>query len=128
MRELVKIFKALSDGSRLRILKMLEKRPLCVCEITEILGLATSTVSKHLSILRDANFIQDNKDGKWVNYQLSVGKEHVLTEELLPILLEWLGKENKVLGDLQKVERVDRVLICSRDYSPDKDSSNQLEK
>lgn len=128
MRELVKIFKALSDESRLRILKMLEKRPLCVCEITEILGLATSTVSKHLSILRDANFIQDNKDGKWVNYQLSVGKEHVLTEELLPILLEWLGKENKVLGDCQKVERVDRVLICSRDYSPDKDSSNQLEK
>lgn len=128
MRELVKIFKALSDESRLRILKMLEKRPLCVCEITEILGLATSTVSKHLSILRDANFIQDDKDGKWVNYQLSVGKEHVLTEELLPILLEWLGKENKVLGDLQKVEWVDRVLICSRDYSPDKDSSNQLEK
>ena len=70
MRELVKVFKALSDSNRIRILKMLEVRPLCVCEITEVLKLATSTVSKHLSILRDAGYIIDQKEGKWVNYYL----------------------------------------------------------
>ena len=71
MRELVKVFKALSDSNRIRILKMLEVRPLCVCEITNVLQLAASTVSKHLSILRDVDLIDDEKDGKWVNYYLN---------------------------------------------------------
>ena len=61
MRELVKIFKALSDSNRIRIIKMLQIRPLCVCEITAVLNLATSTVSKHLSILREADLIYDIK-------------------------------------------------------------------
>ena len=59
--ENTKIFKALSDNSRLRILKMLQTKSLCVCEIQDILGLAASTVSKHLSILRDAGFISEEK-------------------------------------------------------------------
>jgi len=59
VRDLSRVFKALSDMNRVRILKMLEIRPLCVCEITEVLQLATSTVSKHLSILRDTHFIID---------------------------------------------------------------------
>ena len=54
MRKLSKTFQALSDTNRIRILKIFEQRSLCVCEITEILKLANSTVSKHLSILRDA--------------------------------------------------------------------------
>jgi len=66
MRHLIKTFKAVSDPNRIRILKMLEVRELCVCEITEILNLAASTVSKHLSLLRDAEFILDRKEGKWV--------------------------------------------------------------
>ena len=61
MRPIIKIFKALSDTNRLRILKILEIRPLCVCEIREVLQLATSTVSKHLSILREADLIVDDK-------------------------------------------------------------------
>ena len=64
------IFKALSDKSRLRILKMLQKKSLCVCEITEILQLATSTVSNHLSILKETGLIIDEKDKKWINYRI----------------------------------------------------------
>ena len=64
MRNFIKVFKALSDFNRIRIVKMLQLRPLCVCEIREVLDLATSTVSKHLSILRDAELILDEKDGK----------------------------------------------------------------
>src|SRR3990172_6435032 len=67
-KDRTKIFKALSDLNRLRILKMLQTKPLCVCEITEILQLATSTVSKHLSILKEESFIIEQKEGKWVNY------------------------------------------------------------
>ncbi|NIV98913.1 metalloregulator ArsR/SmtB family transcription factor, partial [Candidatus Saccharibacteria bacterium] len=90
MRELTKIFKALSDANRLRILKMLEIRPLCVCEITEVLQLATSTVSKHLSILRDADMIVDEKQAKWVNYSLNTDGNQNYVGEMLPLISGWL--------------------------------------
>src|SRR3990170_6223210 len=70
-KDRTKIFKALSDLNRLRILKMLQTKPLCVCEITEILQLAASTVSKHLSILKDTGLIIDEKDNKWINYKIN---------------------------------------------------------
>jgi len=70
MKNEIKIFKALGDSGRFRIIKMLEQRSLCVCEITEALQLAPSTVSKHLSLLKDAGLITDLKKGKWVYYTL----------------------------------------------------------
>jgi ArsR family transcriptional regulator, arsenate/arsenite/antimonite-responsive transcriptional repressor len=63
MIEPVDILKALSDHGRLRILKILEHKSLCVCEITELIGLATSTISAHLNILKNAGLIKDEKDG-----------------------------------------------------------------
>jgi ArsR family transcriptional regulator len=112
MREITRVFKALSDSNRLRILKMLEVKPLCVCEITEVLRLATSTVSKHLSILREADLISDSKEGKWVIYQLnpSTGNEQV--NQLLPLIKKWLPEDEIVKQDLEKVKFVDRNIIC----------------
>lgn len=113
MRHLTKIFKALSDPNRLRILKMLEKRSLCVCEITEVLNLASSTVSKHLSILRDAELILDQKEGRWVNYQLNPSTTEAYVSELLPLLAKWLGDDETVRRDAEKVESVDRNRLCA---------------
>lgn len=113
MRNLVKIFKALSDANRIRILKMLEVRPLCVCEITEVLCLATSTVSKHLSILRDADFIIDEKEGKWVNYYLNPEKDNSYIHQLLPLVQSWLPSDSVVLADKQKVSAVTRHQLCN---------------
>ena len=112
MRELVKSFKALSDTNRIRILKMLEVRPLCVCEITEILKLATSTVSKHLSILRDAEFIFDEKEGKWVNYYLNRQQNNEYVRHLLPLIHTWLPSNETTLSDQKKVATVDRNKLC----------------
>ena len=112
MRLLTKAFKALSDSNRIRILKMLEIRPLCVCEITEVLGLAASTVSKHLSILRDAEFILDNKEGKWVNYYLNDKNDNTITEYLLPLIKSSLPDEETIKQDIQKVKTVDRTTLC----------------
>ena len=112
MRELTKTFKALSDSNRIRILKMLEVRPLCVCEITEILGLAASTVSKHLSILRDAEFILDKKDSKWVNYYLNDKKDNEFINQLLPLIKSSLPDEDIVKNDALKVSKVDRNTLC----------------
>jgi ArsR family transcriptional regulator len=112
MREMVKVFKALSDTNRIRILKMLESRPLCVCEITEVLGLATSTVSKHLSILHDARYIVADKEGKWVNYSLNRDQDSDYVRHLLPLIRTWLPADETIRLDREKVQTVDRIQLC----------------
>jgi ArsR family transcriptional regulator len=112
MRKMTKVFKALSDSNRIRILKMLEVKPLCVCEITEILRLATSTVSKHLSILREADLIADSKEGKWVIYRLNQSSQNEPANKLLPLIKQWLPEDAIIKQDLEKVKIVDRNTIC----------------
>ena len=68
MFEFMTVIKALADGNRVRILSVLAGRELCVCQIIEMLGLAPSTVSKHLSILRQARLVDDRKEGRWMYY------------------------------------------------------------
>ncbi len=113
MRRLIKIFKALSDPNRIRILKMLEIRTICVCEVSEVLHLANSTVSKHLSILRDAELIIDEKVGKWVNYSLNTAKTERYVSELLPLLSTWLPDDETIRQDAERVASVDRNMICA---------------
>ncbi|MBF0555767.1 MAG: metalloregulator ArsR/SmtB family transcription factor [Nitrospirae bacterium] len=70
---MVKLFGALSDETRLRIIKLLEMGELCVCDITAALDMSQPKVSFHLSILKEAGLIRDRKDGKWVYYSLGAG-------------------------------------------------------
>jgi ArsR family transcriptional regulator len=70
MRELLDITKAMADGNRLRVLMALADGELCVCQIVELLQLAPSTVSKHMSILRQAGLVEGRKDGRWMYYRL----------------------------------------------------------
>lgn len=111
-KDIAKTYKALSDPNRLRILNILRLRKLCVCEITEILGLATSTVSKHLSILQSAAFIQQEKDGKWVNYFINNRSSDTRTAAFVSAMEFWLNNE-EAKADEQKVKTVSREKICS---------------
>jgi len=111
-RATVNIFRALDDPNRLRILKMLEARELCVCEVREVLNLSASTVSKHLTVLRDAGLILDRKDGKWVNFRLNRGAEG-LVRSLLGVLKSGLADEKQIAQDREKVKHVDRNQLCS---------------
>ena len=74
MLTLMVITKALADESRVRVLFALQGRELCVCQIIELLGLAPSTVSKHMFILKQAGLVEARKDGRWMHYRLA-GKE-----------------------------------------------------
>jgi len=114
IEEKARLFKALSDPGRLRILKMLQKRMLCVCEITEILGLATSTVSEHLSILKRAAFILEEKDGKWVNYKLNPHPSDPAVVSMLAMLPYILSDDPVSGSDIEKIDAVDRVKLCSK--------------
>lgn len=106
-----KIFKALSDSSRIRIIKMLQKKSLCVCEIKDVLNLATSTVSKHLSILREAGLIVDWKDGKWINYKINPEPEHLVSNALLYVQMQ-IEDDETIKNDRKKINVVDRNILC----------------
>ena len=71
MKELLSIFKALSDETRLRILKLLENGELCVCHIVAAVDMSQSKVSFHLKVLKDAGLVKDRRDGKWMHYRLN---------------------------------------------------------
>ena len=114
IEEKTKIFKALSDPNRLRILKMLQTKSLCVCEITDVLKLATSTVSKHLSILKSTGFIIETKDGKWVNYLINPRPSDARISSVLSTLDFWISDDQMIISDKQKVQKVDRNEVCSR--------------
>ena len=111
--DVTRIFKTLSDPNRIRVIQMLHHRNLCVCEITDILGLAASTVSKHLSILKDAGMIIDEKEGKWVNYRLVSFPENEYVQHLQFLLKNWLRDSKQVQQDRQMAKQSDRRLLCS---------------
>ncbi len=68
MRKTMAIANALADESRARALMALRNGELCVCQLVELLQLAPSTVSKHMSVLRDADLVQGRKHGRWMYY------------------------------------------------------------
>lgn len=107
----VKIFKALGDKNRLKIIKILESKELCLCEIRCFLKLANSTVSKHLSILKDAGLIEDNKDGKWVNFRLVNSPKNLFIEKTLNLVKE-INEFEEI--KLEKLNSLDRNAICSK--------------
>ena len=108
------IFKAVSDKSRIRILKMLLQKPLCVCEITEILKLAASTVSNHLSILSDAGLVIGEKDGKWINYRINKESKNNYVSSILLYLQLVLEEDETIIKDRGIISTVDRNIICCK--------------
>lgn len=112
IKELEKKFKALGDLSRLRILNMLVVKPMCVCEIREIMGLSQSTVSGHLKVLTDAELIKSRKDKLWVEYSLSL--DNAETEKILNFAAKYFKSDNSFLNDRKKAVKIDRAIVCNR--------------
>ncbi|MDQ7836468.1 MAG: metalloregulator ArsR/SmtB family transcription factor [Humidesulfovibrio sp.] len=98
MRELVNVMKALSDPGRVKVLKMLEGRELCACEIIGLLGLAQPTVSRHLKVLVDAGLIVGRKVGSWVHYRLALGPDAAspYAQSMLATLPGWLEDDPEI--------------------------------
>ncbi len=113
MKAFIRVMKALSDPSRIKIMKMLEVKELCVCELTAILGLAQSTVSKHLKILEEASLVDSRKEGVWVNYKLTDEYENDYAEIMQNQLKDWLIDEPKIQKVLIQVRTVNRLKICA---------------
>ena len=112
MKNKTKIFKALSDFNRLRILKALQSKVLCVCEIRALLQLANSTVSQHLKILEQSEFILGNKSGKWVNYQINPSPDDKRVSTILSSLDYWIDDEDLIISDKKIIKTLCRDNIC----------------
>jgi DNA-binding transcriptional ArsR family regulator len=117
MRSALGVTKALGDLQRLRILMMLQPGELCVCQIVEVLGLAASTVSKHLSILHGARLVDSRKEGRWSYYRLPAGADGGFARPVL----KWLGsslKDDRTIElDAKKLRAVmacDPERLCRR--------------
>ena len=113
----MQITKALADDKRVRTLLALRKGELCVCQITELFGLAPSTVSKHLSILFQAGLVESRKDGRWIYYQLPGRKAPVAVREALDWIEKSLAANPHVLKDRQQLKKIlkqDPADLCKR--------------
>jgi len=114
MKKIIKILKALSDESRIRIICLLfHKSGLCVYEIQKIIGLSQSTISFHLKKLEEAEIITYIKSGLWVNYSINGNLETNL-RNIINLLVAQLNNDKKIKEDLKKAEKVSRLGICKK--------------
>lgn len=112
LKNIEKTIKALADKNRLRIIYLLnKKKDLCVCEITDIIGLSQPTISSHLRLLENAGLIESVKDGLWVNYNIS-SRLDPLSKSMVETISRDLKTDKQMLSDLEKLKSIDRDKIC----------------
>lgn len=117
MREFIRITRALADPGRVRILLALRRGELCVCQIVELLGLAPSTISRHLSVLNHANLVLARKTERWVYYRLPGKEAPVTVREAVDWVKKSLARSEQDVADgrrLAKIMKMDLQAICRR--------------
>lgn len=113
MEEFIKVMKAFSDPNRVKLLKLLQKREMCVCEIQAALGIAQPTVSKHLKILEGTGLVVRKKKGLWANYSLSDGSSSPYAASLLGNLRHWLEDDPEIRDLFTRSGSISREELCS---------------
>ncbi len=110
MREYLRVMKAAADGTRVKILKMLQMRDLCVCEMQAVLGISQPSVSRHLRLLEDADLVRSEKEGMWTNFRLARPEEaNQYSKAILEHLKGWLKKDQSIHKLLKQAQVVDRT-------------------
>ena len=109
MKELIRAFKALSDSTRLRIFLLLMERELCVCELMFILDMPQSRISHQLRLLRDADLVEDKREGRWIIYAMP----RSVKENVAPLLRQFAGAD--FADSASVVEDAKRLGLCLRE-------------
>src|SRR5277367_6257770 len=104
MRPLTRLFRALGDETRLRIVAMLSHGELCVCHLETALDLNQSTASRQLGILKSAGIVDSRRDGTWVYYKI-VEQEHDTVARALDVLTKTFGAERALRVDHAKLRK-----------------------
>ena len=106
MRELLAVMKALADPSRLRIVAALRGHELCLCQVVELVGLATSTVSRHMSILEQARLVDARKDGRWTYFRLAGEQGRPEAEEAAALVFRALAQDDQARADRARLKQL----------------------
>ena len=115
MLPFIRVMKALSDPNRVKIIKLLQHRTMCVCELQGLLELAQPTVSKHLRLLEKAGLVESKREGLWVNYNLSNGAASPYVSTLLGNLRHWLEEDPEICNSVARLPFINREELCRRD-------------
>lgn len=121
VREFMSLTKALADANRVRMLLALRGGELCACQLTELFGLAPSTMSKHLAILYQARLVNTRKDGRWVYYSLPGRRAPAPVRTALVWVAKALEDDAQTVADAKRLEQVlalDPSEICRRQCRP----------
>ena len=111
------ITRALADPTRVRVLLALRRQELCACQITELFGLAQSTMSKHFLLLRHAGLVDSRKDGRWVYYALPGRQASPEVRQALKWIEDSLANDPCAAEDTTKLNRIlkcDPTEICRK--------------
>jgi DNA-binding transcriptional ArsR family regulator len=126
MQEVLAITNALADESRVRALVALTRGELCVCQVAELLQLAPSTVSKHLSILRQGGLVESEKRGRWMYYAIPAEPDESARRSI-----EWvreaLAKDSRIIEDARRLKIIlkeDPEELCRRQLGKSKSCSS----
>lgn len=120
MRQLLAITKALADENRLRALGLLRDRELCLCQIVEVLGLAPSTVSRHMSLLHAARLVESRKEGRWAYFRLADEAAPAESRDAVALVLGALERDKQSRADqraLRAALKVKPEELCRRQSS-----------
>jgi DNA-binding transcriptional ArsR family regulator len=117
VRDLLAITKALADENRIRAVALLEGHELCLCQIVEVLGLASSTVSRHMSILHQARLVETRKQGRWAYFRLADEDAPDTVRDAIGLVLAALSRDKQGKLDrkeLKSVLRMEPEELCRR--------------
>lgn len=113
--------RAVADETRLRLLMLLQPQELCACQIVEVFDLANSTVSKHLSLLKQAGLLTSRKSGRWIYYRWPERPEAAVTQTLQWVqnLLQHAPQTAADRAQVQQILQLDPVELCRRQRGAD---------
>lgn len=116
MKDVLAVTKALADENRTRALLFLRDGELCVCQVVELLGLAPSTVSKHLTVLHHAGLVESRKEGRWIYYAWPDHPPRQVREAIRWVV-DALAGDRRIVEDARRVKAVrkmDKEKLCAR--------------
>ena len=115
MRVLVKVFKALSDETRIRLLKLLCERELCVCELMQALDMTQSRISRNLGLLKESGLVKSRRDGLWMFYSLDRKSFNQYATPILGLLDGWLNDDEVIKKDKEGLRNAVRLSEVERE-------------
>jgi ArsR family transcriptional regulator len=112
MEQFVKVMKALSDTGRIKIIKMLQHKSMCVCEVQKALDIPQPSASRQLKILEEAGLVTSQKNGLWVNYMLADGMDSPYAAILIGGMKHWFQDDPDVVNLVRTLPNIRREDIC----------------